>query len=113
MKQYLLDAFNTIVIDIKIIMSIIWNVKDAIMGSAVYSFYAHFFLNKSFIKNLISFFIGIVFSAYLSNPIYMHYHKLPLEVVSFLTGLLGMKVVEVLYDTNWKEILANKLNKKS
>jgi hypothetical protein len=72
------------------------------MGSLLYSVYAHVFQNKPILKNIASFFIGVTFSIYLTTPICLHYNFLKPEFVAFTAGLMGMKLVEILLDTNWK-----------
>lgn len=70
------------------------------MGSLIYSVYAHVFQSKPVVKNIVSFFIGVVFSTYLSEPIYYRYPEFKLGFISFIMGLVGMKLVELIMDTN-------------
>ncbi len=77
------------------------------MGSLVYSVYAHVFQNKPILKNIASFFIGVIFSIYLTDPICSHYTFFKPEFIAFVMGLIGMKLVEIVMDTNWKLFINN------
>ena len=91
----------------------IYAIRDAVMGSLIYAIYSHIYLRKDLFKNALEFFMGVVFAVYIAPVIHMHYPAFSENFLSFITGLVGMKIMKVLYDTNWKEILSDKLNKKS
>ena len=87
--------------------------KDAIMGSLLYSIYNHFYNNKPVGKNLASFFMGSIFSLYVAPVVYVVFDKaIAMNFISFVTGLLGMKIMEVILDTEWKLIFKAFLVKK-
>ncbi len=99
---------KTILIGIWLYFSdFVWETRDAIMGSLVYSVYAHVFQNKPILKNIASFFIGVIFSIYFTDPICTKYTFLKPEFVAFVSGLMGMKLVEIVMDTNWKLFINN------
>ena len=82
---------------------------DAAMGSFVYAVYAHFFYAKPLLKNIVSFFIGVIVSIYASTPLH-EITGLRLEFVSFVCGLTGMKLVETILDLDYKGIIIKKIN---
>jgi hypothetical protein len=87
--------------------------KDAIMGSLLYSIYSHFYNNKPIGKNIASFFMGSVFSVYVAPVIFTLLDKtIAIGFISFLSGLLGMKIMEVILDVDWKAIFFAVLSKK-
>ena len=82
----------------------IYNIRDAIMGSLVYAIYSHIYLGKDLFKNALEFFMGVVFAVYIAPVIYSHYPGFSENFLSFIVGLLGMKVMEVLLNTDWQKL---------
>ncbi len=83
----------------------LYKVKDAIIGSLVYSVYAHFFLKKEWIKNVIEFFIGVIVCIYATPVMSSFFPTVNLNFLSFVIGLSAMKFVEILLLTNWRMLL--------
>jgi len=83
--------------------------KDASAGSLIYFLYGHFFQQKDLYKGIISFFIGTLFAIYVSPQvvIWTHFNT---NFISFVLGLLGMKLTESILQQNYKKILEKKLN---
>lgn len=80
------------------------DLKHAMIGSLVYFLYIYFIEKKHIKEALVSFFVGTVFAIYLS-PVFSGWTGLEIEVTSFLTGVLGMKLTEALLKLDYKSIL--------
>lgn len=85
------------------------DLKDAALGSFVYFLYGHFYQRKDLYRGLAAFFIGTIFAIYLS-PLFQYWTGLSIQVVSFLTGLLGMRLTEALVNQDYKGILKGNIN---
>lgn len=85
--------------------------KDAIMGSLVYFLYGRFFLKIDWRKGVISFFIGTVFAVY-TSPVISNWLGWNISAVSFMVGLLGMKITEALIDVPIKDLFKSVLQTK-
>lgn len=83
-----------------------YELKDAAIGSFVYFLYGHFYQRKDIYRGLAAFFIGTVFALYLS-PLFQSWTGWSINVVSFLTGLLGMRLTEALVNQDYKRIIGN------
>jgi len=80
-------------------------IKDALMGSLIYSLYSHFHLKKTLWKNVMAFFTGTVFSIYLTPQVVYFFPTFNESLAAFLCGLLGMKGVELTIEFNYEELL--------
>lgn len=87
------------------------DLKDAMMGSFLYFLYGHFFQNKNLMKGIVSFFIGTVFAIYVS-PLFQNWLDWSVQLVSFLTGLLGMRLTEAIVNQDYKNIIRTYLKTK-
>lgn len=85
------------------------DLKDAALGSFIYFLYGHFYQRRDLYKGLIAFFIGTVFALYLS-PLFQSWTGWSINVVSFLTGLLGMRLTEAIVNQDYKTLIKSKLN---
>lgn len=85
-------------------------VKDAAAGSFVYFLYGIVFHKRNVFKGLASFLIGTIFAMYVSPQIFMWVPSFHYNFVVFITGLLGMKLTEVLIEFNYKVIIRKKIN---
>lgn len=90
----------------------LYKIKDAIMGSLVYSIYAHFYLSKDIWKNVIEFFIGVVVCIYMTPVLADALPGINVNFLSFVTGLSGMKLVEIVLLTDWKSLLTSYIQSK-
>jgi len=87
-------------------------IKDALIGSLIYSIYNHVNKGKPVGKNIASFFMGSIFAIYVSPFLFSISEPigLPFALVSFLSGLLGMEVMAILLDIDWKRVLLTIIN---
>lgn len=86
------------------------SMKDAAAGSFVYFLYGQVFHKKNIWKGLTSFLIGTICAMYIAPQISNWFPTLNYNFVVFITGLLGMKITEVLIDLDYKYILTKKIN---
>jgi hypothetical protein len=87
-------------------------IKDALIGSLIYSIYNHVNKGKPVGKNVASFFMGSIFAIYVSPFLFeiAQPFKLPFALISFLSGLLGMEVMTILLDMDWKNLITILVN---
>lgn len=87
------------------------SVKDAAIGSAVYLMYTHFIQKKkNIVINIIGFFSGTLFSVYVSPQIQSLWPEADPNFISFIIGLLGMKLIQALIEINYQRVIEKKLN---
>lgn len=80
-------------------------IKDAIMGSLIFSLYSFFYLKRTFLKSVLSFFTGTVFSIYLTPQIVYFFPNINSGLIGFLSGMLGMTMVELAVKYNYEELI--------
>ncbi len=81
-------------------------IKDAIMGSLIYSLYSHFYLKKTVWKNVLAFFTGTVFSIYATPQIVYFFPHFNVGFAGFLAGVIGMKMIEVLIEYDYQVLFS-------
>jgi len=86
----------------------IYELKDAAFGSFVYFLYGHFYQRRDIYKGLAAFFIGTIFAVYVS-PLFQSWTGWSVQIVSFLTGLLGMRLTEAIINQDYKGVLKEKI----
>jgi hypothetical protein len=87
------------------------SIKDAAVGSAVYFLYTHFIQKKqNIIANIVGFFSGTVFSIYVSPQVQKIWATVDPNFISFIIGLLGMKLIQALIEINYQRAIEKKLN---
>jgi len=84
------------------------DLKDAAFGSFVYFLYGHFYQRKDIYRGLAAFFIGTIFAVYVS-PLFQSWTGWSVQIVSFLTGLLGMRLTEAIINQDYKGVLKEKI----
>lgn len=88
------------------------DLKDAALGAFLYFLYGHFYQNKNLYKGVSAFFIGTIFAIYLA-PVFQGFTGIDIKPVSFLTGLLGMRLTEAVVDQDYKGFLKKVIQKLS
>jgi hypothetical protein len=89
----------------------VFNMKDAIMGSFLYSTYSFVYERTPFWKSVLEFFIGVIFSMYVA-PVMAHFSPaLNFSFLSFVCGLGGMKVTHIFLSIDWREHIDDFLTK--
>jgi hypothetical protein len=86
----------------------IYELKDAAFGSFVYFLYGHFYQRRDIYKGLAAFFIGTIFAVYVS-PLFQSWTGWSVQIVSFLTGLLGMRLTQAIINQDYKGVLKEKI----
>lgn len=86
-------------------------IKDAAIGSFVYFLYGQVYQKKKIKEGIASFFMGTVFALYLS-PVVQEIAPLKIQTLSFIVGLIGMRLTEALIDQDYKQFISEKLGLK-
>ncbi len=83
----------------------LYGIKDAIMGSLIYSVYAHIHLKTHIWKNVMSFFTGIVFSIYVAPQLSYFFPNLNYGLIAFISGILGMESIKFIIEFDYQGIV--------
>lgn len=84
--------------------------KDVASGSFVYFLYGQVFHKKHLGKGLTSFIIGTIFAIYVAPQVHLWFSTFNYNFITFVTGLLGMRITEILIELDYKNMLTKKIN---
>lgn len=85
-------------------------IKDVASGSFVYFLYGQVFHKKHIGKGLASFTIGTIFAMYVAPQVHLWFETFNYNFITFVTGLLGMRITEVLIELDYRSFLTKKIN---
>jgi hypothetical protein len=84
---------------------------DAMSGAFVYFIYGVGFKKQAWKRGLLSFVVGVFFAMYVAPQVSLFFPLLNRNFVVFCVGLLGMRMVETLFDIDFKAIVSTIINK--
>ena len=84
----------------------LYDLKDSAIGSGIYFMYGYFFKKTDFWKGFIAFIIGTITAQYLSPEVLKLLPSFSLSFISFICGLLGMRIAQFIMEhEGWKKAI--------